>query len=121
MASTTGSRSAPGPRWFWGTSRRPTPGPTADPQGPQIQIANPKVRSKEDEAMRRRAPRTALALGSGVLATVLLLSGCTSSGGGSASGGGGQKTATVSQADIDKAMKKPTTLTFWTWVPDIKN
>lgn len=71
--------------------------------------------------MRRKAPRTALALGSGILATVLLLSGCTSSGGGSGSGGGGQKSATVSQADIDKAMKKPTTLTFWTWVPDIKN
>ena len=27
----------------------------------------------------------------------------------------------VSQADIDAAMTKPTTLTFWTWVPDIKN
>ena len=27
--------------------------------------------------------------------------------------------ATVSQADIDKAMTTPTTLTFWTWVPDI--
>jgi multiple sugar transport system substrate-binding protein len=25
----------------------------------------------------------------------------------------------VSQADIDKAMTTPTTLTFWTWVPDI--
>jgi multiple sugar transport system substrate-binding protein len=26
---------------------------------------------------------------------------------------------TVSQADIDKAMTTPTTLTFWTWVPNI--
>ncbi|NEA98749.1 extracellular solute-binding protein [Streptomyces sp. SID13726] len=26
----------------------------------------------------------------------------------------------VSQADIDKAMKTPTQLTFWTWVPDIQ-
>ncbi|NGO15526.1 extracellular solute-binding protein [Streptomyces sp. HC44] len=26
----------------------------------------------------------------------------------------------VSQADIDKAMKTPTELTFWTWVPDIQ-
>ena len=26
---------------------------------------------------------------------------------------------TVSQAQIDKAMKTPTTLTFWTWVPNI--
>jgi multiple sugar transport system substrate-binding protein len=27
---------------------------------------------------------------------------------------------TVSQADIDKAMTTPTTLTFWTWVPNIQ-
>jgi multiple sugar transport system substrate-binding protein len=27
--------------------------------------------------------------------------------------------AKVTQADIDKAMKTPTTLTFWTWVPNI--
>jgi multiple sugar transport system substrate-binding protein len=26
----------------------------------------------------------------------------------------------VSQADVDKAMTTPTTLTFWTWVPDIE-
>ena len=29
-------------------------------------------------------------------------------------------TGPVSQADIDKAMSTPTTLTFWTWVPDIQ-
>ena len=29
--------------------------------------------------------------------------------------------STVPQADIDKAMDTETTLTFWTWVPDIKN
>jgi multiple sugar transport system substrate-binding protein len=28
--------------------------------------------------------------------------------------------ATVSQAEIDKAMQTPTELTFWTWVPDIQ-
>jgi multiple sugar transport system substrate-binding protein len=27
--------------------------------------------------------------------------------------------AAVTQADIDKALQTPTTLTFWTWVPDI--
>jgi multiple sugar transport system substrate-binding protein len=27
----------------------------------------------------------------------------------------------VPQSDIDKAMDTPTTLTFWTWVPDIQN
>jgi multiple sugar transport system substrate-binding protein len=31
----------------------------------------------------------------------------------------GAATEPVGQADIDKAMKTPTELTFWTWVPDI--
>jgi multiple sugar transport system substrate-binding protein len=39
------------------------------------------------------------------------------------SGGSGQPStasrAPVSQSDIDKAMQTPTTLTFWTWVPNI--
>ena len=46
-----------------------------------------------------------------------------------ACGGGGEEEAppaqsaasTIPQADIDKAMDTETTLTFWTWVPDIKN
>ena len=29
--------------------------------------------------------------------------------------------ASVSTADVDKAMNTPTTLTFWTWVPNIQN
>ncbi|WP_371667280.1 extracellular solute-binding protein [Streptomyces sp. NBC_00289] len=33
--------------------------------------------------------------------------------------GGGAPAKRVSQADIDKAMKTPTELTFWTWVPNI--
>jgi multiple sugar transport system substrate-binding protein len=43
------------------------------------------------------------------------LTGCTGE-------GGGEQTAPAApagQADIDKAMTTPTTLTFWTWVPDI--
>src|SRR4051794_9667452 len=43
-------------------------------------------------------------------------------------GGGGQEAppaqasaSSVPQSDIDKAMDTETTLTFWTWVPDIKN
>jgi multiple sugar transport system substrate-binding protein len=36
------------------------------------------------------------------------------------SGSGSSATEPVSQADIDKAMKTPTQLTFWTWVPDIQ-
>ncbi len=62
-----------------------------------------------------RAPRTALALGSGIVAAALLLSGCTS--GGSADG----PAAPSSQDEIDEAMTTPTELTFWTWVPDIEN
>ena len=34
--------------------------------------------------------------------------------------GGGQAAPPASQTDIDKAMQTPTTLTFWTWVPDIE-
>ncbi|MCU1549524.1 MAG: transporter substrate-binding protein [Glaciihabitans sp.] len=66
--------------------------------------------------MRKRAPRTALALSAGLLTTALLLTGCTP-GGTTAT----PTTTTVSQAKIDKAMKTPTTLTFWTWVPNIQN
>lgn len=66
--------------------------------------------------MRKRAPKTALALGVGLLTTALLLTGCTP---GTTTGTTDSKT--VSQAEIDKAMKTPTTLTFWTWVPDIQN
>lgn len=39
--------------------------------------------------------------------------------GGGDSGGPAASAEPVSQADIDKAMRKPTELTFWTWVPDI--
>jgi multiple sugar transport system substrate-binding protein len=35
------------------------------------------------------------------------------------SGGAPQSAQPVSQADIDKALDTETTLTFWTWVPDI--
>ncbi|WP_243065212.1 ABC transporter substrate-binding protein [Humibacter sp. RRB41] len=58
---------------------------------------------------------TALALASGATALALLLSGC------SASGGTTDSTKPVTQAEIDKAMNTPTTLNFWTWVPDIQN
>ena len=64
----------------------------------------------------RKAPRTALVLGSATVAAALVLSGCS----GGSTGGGGDS-GTVSQDDIDKAMTTPTELTFWTWVPDIQN
>ena len=67
--------------------------------------------------MTTRASRTAtaLALSAGLLTTALILSGCTPGGTTTPAAG------TVTQAQIDKAMKKPTTLTFWAWVPNIQN
>ncbi|MEU0946813.1 extracellular solute-binding protein [Streptomyces canus] len=40
--------------------------------------------------------------------------------GGGDSGGSSGSAKPVGRADIDKAMKTPTQLTFWTWVPDIQ-
>jgi multiple sugar transport system substrate-binding protein len=54
-----------------------------------------------------------LALG---MAATLGLTAC----GGSDDEGSTDASATVSQAEIDKAMQTPTELTFWTWVPDIQ-
>ncbi|WP_217559392.1 extracellular solute-binding protein [Streptomyces sp. GbtcB6] len=45
------------------------------------------------------------------------LSACSGGNGSGSSGGSSAKP--LSQADIDKAMKTPTELTFWTWVPNI--
>lgn len=53
----------------------------------------------------------------GALSLGATLAAC--SGDGDASGSSAA-TKPVSQADIDKAMKTPTQLTFWTWVPDIQ-
>lgn len=47
--------------------------------------------------------------------TALALTGCAPSVGGATGG-----TKPVSKADIDKAMNTATTITFWTWVPDIQ-
>ncbi len=55
-----------------------------------------------------------MTLGAVVLVSALALSGCAPSYSGTSS------TAPVSQADIDKAMNTETTLTFWSWVPDIQ-
>jgi multiple sugar transport system substrate-binding protein len=48
--------------------------------------------------------------------TAVTLTACS----GPAPGTGTAPAAAVSQADVDKAMTTPTTLTFWTWVPDIE-
>ncbi|WP_437385530.1 ABC transporter substrate-binding protein [Plantibacter flavus] len=60
---------------------------------------------------------TATALMSIAVVSALALAGCSAP----SSSGGGSSTAPVSQADIDKAMTTPTTITFWSWVPDIQN
>ncbi|WP_407341954.1 extracellular solute-binding protein [Pengzhenrongella phosphoraccumulans] len=60
----------------------------------------------------------AMGLTAGVAVAALSLTACS----GGSSGGDSTGTAeAVSQADIDTAMTTPTTLTFWTWVPDIEN
>ncbi|GIF00447.1 ABC transporter substrate-binding protein [Paractinoplanes rishiriensis] len=59
------------------------------------------------------APRTVRLLAVCVLA---LAAGCTP---GSTKTAEAPANTAVSQADIDAAMQTPTTLTFWTWVPDI--
>ncbi|MEV1066721.1 extracellular solute-binding protein [Streptomyces sp. NPDC050263] len=51
----------------------------------------------------------------GALTLATTLSAC----GGSDGTSGAASAKPVSQADIDKAMKTPTELTFWTWVPNI--
>jgi len=66
--------------------------------------------------VRKKASRTAVALGTGVLAVTIALTGCTGPSGTTSK----STTTTVSQGQIDTAMKTPTTLTFWTWVPNIQ-
>ena len=63
---------------------------------------------------RNLTRRSLFSLSAGVAAAVAL-DACSGSG----STTGATATATVSQAEIDTAMKTPTTLTFWTWVPNI--
>ncbi|WP_425247317.1 extracellular solute-binding protein [Streptomyces sp. NEAU-NA10] len=65
-----------------------------------------------------RAPlsRRGFLAATGAVSLGAALSAC----GGGDSGGSSAAAKPVSQADIDKAMKTPTELTFWTWVPDIQ-
>ncbi len=64
-----------------------------------------------DYLSRRRLLATAAAA-----VAVLTIAACSDS----PSSPAGSAASAVSQADIDKAMTTPTTLNFWTWVPDIQ-
>ncbi|WP_241842934.1 ABC transporter substrate-binding protein [Agromyces albus] len=64
----------------------------------------------------RKAPRTALALGSGAVAAALILSGCTPGG-----GDAGEDAGPITEEQREEALNTETELTFWTWVPDIEN
>ncbi|PAZ16479.1 ABC transporter substrate-binding protein [Streptomyces sp. SA15] len=61
--------------------------------------------------------RRTLLTTAGAVSLSTALSACGGSGG---TGDSSASAKPVSQADIDKAMKTPTELTFWTWVPDIQ-
>jgi multiple sugar transport system substrate-binding protein len=50
-----------------------------------------------------------------------LLAACGGGGGNQPGPAQGSAASSVPQSDIDKAMDTPTTLTFWTWVPNIAN
>lgn len=65
---------------------------------------------------RRRA---VIAMGGIAASTALALTGCTPNVGGSA--GSSASASAVTQSDIDKAMNTATTLTVWSWVPDLQN
>lgn len=60
--------------------------------------------------------RRLLLTAAGAVSLGAALTACGGGGGGSSASSSNKQ---VSQADIDKAMKTPTQLTFWTWVPDI--
>lgn len=62
--------------------------------------------------------RRGILAAAGAAVAAIALDACSSSGSSSATPAASGTTA-VSQSEIDKAMKTPTTLTFWTWVPNI--
>lgn len=59
--------------------------------------------------------RRRLGFTAGLASAALLLAGCAGSGPDASAGSG------PSQAEIDEALSTPTTLEFWSWVPDIQN
>src|SRR6188768_4344776 len=62
----------------------------------------------------RNGRKTAMKLGAVAIVAALALTGCSPSTGSTTS------SKPVTQSEIDKAMDTPTTLTFWSWVPDLQ-
>jgi multiple sugar transport system substrate-binding protein len=71
------------------------------------------------QAPYRHFTRRGVLAATAAAAAGLMLDACSSSGSSSSSPSSAGATTAVSQAEIDAAMKTPTTLTFWTWVPNI--
>jgi multiple sugar transport system substrate-binding protein len=57
-----------------------------------------------------------MALGAIAVTAALMLTGCAPS-----TGSTGPSAKPANSADVQKALNTPTTLTFWTWVPNIQN
>src|SRR4051794_13555238 len=71
-------------------------------------------------ASRPSGRRRLLAVAVGGVSLSLAIAACGgSSGAGTGTGKSSAAPASISQAEIDKAMSTPTEITFWTWVPDI--
>ena len=73
--------------------------------------------------MRNKSVTVAAKTAAGLVAAGLLISGCATQAPSSSSstGASASATTTLTQAQIDTAMSTPTTLEFWSWVPDIQN
>lgn len=74
------------------------------------------MRRSNSTPSQSQMSRRLLLTAAGAVSLGAALSAC---GGGDGGGTASSSSKPVSQADIDAAMKKPTELTFWTWVPDI--
>ncbi|ROR46548.1 ABC transporter substrate-binding protein [Kitasatospora cineracea] len=66
----------------------------------------------------RNLRRTTMAGAAGATSLVLALTGCSSSGDGN---GTKAPAKALTQSEIDKAMDTPTTITFWSWLPNIQD
>src|SRR3954452_1104968 len=95
-------------------SARPSPSPFP---GPPRSSAQPRGVPFMNRPFLPDIRRRVMLATAGLLSASIVLAAC---GGGGSDGSSSAAPKTVSQADIDKAMKTPTDLTFWTWVPNIQ-